>query len=282
MTGASSGIGAATATLLASQGHRVVGAARRTGPIEKLPGVTAVGLDLTDSGSITSAVDAATGKLGKVDVLINNAGYGQFGSIEETPIDQARRQLEVNVVGLIALTQQLIGPMREAGRGRIVNVSSLAGEFSSPMAGWYHASKFALEALSDSMRLELGQFGIDVVVVQPGPVRTPWHDDALSSLDEASSEGPYAGTAQAVARYHRAAKDLPVTSSIETAAEAIVRAATIRRPRPRYRVGRGAGTAVALSRLPDRAFDAMTKQQFGITRTRKSVNASNVPTSEEL
>jgi short-subunit dehydrogenase len=268
VTGASSGIGAATATLLAAQGHRVVGAARRTEPIERLPGVTAVALDLTDSSSITAAVDAATGVLGRIDVLINNAGYGQFGSIEETPIDQARRQLEVNVIGLIALTQQVIGPMRGAGRGRIVNVSSLAGEFSSPMAGWYHASKFALEALSDSLRLELGQFGIDVVVVQPGPVRSHWHDDALSSLDVASSEGPYASTAQSVARFHRAAQGKPLTSSIDSAAVAVVRAATTRRPRARYRVGRGAGTAVALSRLPDRVFDAMTRQQFGLANTR--------------
>ena len=264
VTGASSGIGAATATLLAAQGHRVVGAARRLEPIEELPGVSGVALDLADPDSIADAAEAARELLGRVDVLINSAGYGQFGSIEETPIDQARRQLEVNVIGLIALTQKVIGPMREAGGGRVVNVSSLAGEFSSPMAGWYHASKFALEALSDSLRLELGQFGIDVVVVQPGPVRSPWHDHALHSLDEASGDGPYGDIAHAVARYHRAAQDKPVTSSIEATAEAVVQAATVRHPRARYRVGRGATTAVALSRLPDRVFDAMTKQQFGL------------------
>lgn len=264
VTGASSGIGAATAARLAAQGHRVVGAARRTDAIASLSGVTAVRLDLTDPSSIATAVDAATETLGRIDVLINNAGYGQFGSIEETPIDQARRQLEVNVVGLAALTQQVIGPMREQRQGRVVNVSSLAGEFSSPLAGWYHASKFALEALSDSLRLEVAQFGIDVVVVQPGPVRTPWHDDALQLLDSASAVGPYADMARAVARYHRATQDQPVTSTVEAVARAVSRAATTPRPRTRYRVGRGAGIAVALSRLPDRVFDTLTRRQFGL------------------
>jgi short-subunit dehydrogenase len=264
VTGASSGIGAATAALLAQQGHRVVGAARRTESIDQLPGVSAVPLDLTDQGGTTDAVSAATAMLGRVDILINCAGYGLFGSIEETPLDQARDQFEVNVFGLIDLTQQVLGPMRDAGCGRVVNVSSLAGEFSSPMAGWYHASKFALEALSDSLRLEVAQFGIDVVVVQPGPVRSEWHDHALRSLDESPTDGPYAGTASAVARFHRASQETPVTSSIETAARAVTRAATIERPRPRYRVGRGSAVAVALSRLPDRVFDRMTKKQFGL------------------
>ena len=265
VTGASSGIGAATAALLAARGHRVVGAARRVGAIAELAGVNAVALDLTDPASIT-AVAAAGEILGRVDVLVNNAGYGQFGSVEETPVERARRQLEVNVVGLAALTQQLIGPMQEARRGRVVNVSSLAGEFSSPMPGWYHASKFALEALSDSLRVELHPFGIAVVVVQPGPVRSPWHHDALDRLAQASNHGPYAATAHAVARYHRSTQDKPITSSTANVADAVAHAATTPHPRACYRVGRGAGTAVALSRLPDRIFDAMGRKQFRLTR----------------
>jgi NAD(P)-dependent dehydrogenase (short-subunit alcohol dehydrogenase family) len=153
--------------------------------------------------------------------------------------------------------------MREARRGRIVNVSSLAGEFSSPMAGWYHASKFALEALSDSLRAEVRPFGITVTIVQPGPVRTPWHETAMALLEQTSGHGAYASMATAVARYHRANQDKPITSDIEDVAAAIVKAATTHRPRPRYRVGRGSGTAVAISRLPDRTFDAMTRHQFG-------------------
>lgn len=262
VTGASSGLGARTAELLAAQGHHVVGAARRTAEVAALPGVEPLALDLTDHASITAAVEHVLARHGRVDVLVNAAGYGEFGSVEETTPERARRQLDVNVFGLAALTQQVLGPMRAAGRGRVVNVSSLAGEFSSPLAGWYHASKFAVEALSDSLRHEVRPFGIDVVVVQPGPVRTPWHDQALTSMQETSGAGPYAGMARAVREFHERAQDQPITSDVDTVADVIVTAATTSRPRVRYRPGRGAALAVALSRLPDRVFDALTRRQF--------------------
>jgi NAD(P)-dependent dehydrogenase (short-subunit alcohol dehydrogenase family) len=264
VTGASSGLGSRTAELLAGEGYQVVGAARRVDRVAGLAGVLPVFLDLTDSASIRRAVEDATAVRGPIDVLINDAGYGEFGSLEDTPVDRARRQFEVNVFGLVELTQQVIGPMRAAGRGRIVNVSSLAGEFSSPMGGWYHASKHALEALSDSMRAELRPFGITVTVVQPGPVRTAWHRDALDRLRKTSGNGPYAQMASTVAGYHEAVQGRSITSDVDQVAAVIARAATVERPRPRYRVGRGAGTAVALSRLPDRLFDAMTRRQFGL------------------
>jgi NAD(P)-dependent dehydrogenase (short-subunit alcohol dehydrogenase family) len=232
--------------------------------IRKLPGVVAVQLDLTDGSSIEHAVRTVESEHGPIDVLVNDAGYGEFGSIEETPLESARRQFEVNVFGLAALTARVIPMMRAAGAGRIVNVSSLAGEFSSPLGGWYHASKFALEAISASLRAEVRPFGIDVVSVQPGPVRTPWHDEAMRSLESVSGNGPYREMATAVAAYHRSSQDTAITSDVDKVAEVIVRAATSRRPRSRYRVGRGSSTAVALSRLPDRVFDAMTRRQFGI------------------
>lgn len=262
VTGASSGIGAHTAARLAADGHRVAGAARRVAEVAALPGVAPVHLDLEADQSIEAAALEAAEAIGPIDVLINNAGYGEFGSVEQTPLDRARRQFEVNVFGLARLTQLIVGPMRERGFGRIVNVSSLAGEFSSPLGGWYHASKFALEALSDSLRLELSPFGVDVVVVQPGPVRTPWHEEALQLLTATSGRGAYADMAAAVSRYHRNAQDSPVASDPDAVAAAIATAATTRRPRTRYRVGRGAGLAVALSRLPDRVFDSMTRSQF--------------------
>jgi short-subunit dehydrogenase len=265
VTGASSGIGARTAARLAADGHHVVGAARRVRDVASLPGVAAVHLDLESEESITAAARETLEAVGPIDVLINNAGYGEFGSIEETPLDHARRQFQVNLFGLTRLTQLVLTPMRERGSGRIVNVSSLAGEFSSPLGGWYHASKFALEGLSDSLRLEVSPFGIDVVVVQPGPVRTPWHDEALQQLTDTSGKGPYAEMAAAVSRYHRAAQDSAVASDPDAVATVIVTAATTRKPRTRYRVGRGAGLAVALSRLPDRVFDAMTRSQFRLT-----------------
>lgn len=264
VTGASSGLGARTAELLAAQGHQVVGAARRVELVEQLAGVVPVHLDLTDEASTARTVREAEERWGPVEVLVNDAGYGEFGSLEETPLDRARRQFDVNVFGLAALTRHVLGPMRRAGHGRVVNVSSLAGEFASPLGGWYHASKHALEALSDSLRAEVRPFGIDVVVVQPGPVRTAWHEEAMTSLERSSGRGPYAGMAEAVARYHRANQDRAITSDVDEVAAVVVRAATARRPRPRYRVGRGAGTAVALGRLPDRVFDAMTRRQLGL------------------
>ena len=224
--------------------------------------MTPVHLDLADSASIASAVDEVQSRFGGIDILVNNAGYGEFGSIEETSIDDARREFEVNVFGLADITRRVLPGMREQGRGRIVNVSSLAGEFSSPLAGWYHASKFALEALSDSLRAETRGFGIQVSIVQPGPVRTPWHDDALARLERASANGPYAAMARTVAAYHRSAQGQPITSDPDEVAQVIAKAATDAKPRTRYRVGRGSSLAVALSRLPDGVFDAMMRRQF--------------------
>jgi short-subunit dehydrogenase len=263
VTGASSGLGARAAVLLAQRGFRVIGAARRVEEIASLPGVLPVRLDLADEASIAAAIEEAQHECGPIGVLVNAAGFGEFGSLEETPMARARRQFDVNVFGLVALTQRVLGPMRLARRGRVVNVSSLAGEFSSPMGGWYHASKFALEALSDSLRAEMRPFGIQVTVVQPGPVRTPWHERALESLRATSGAGPYSRMASAVEKYHRGNQDKAITSDVDQVARVIVEAATASDPKPRYRVGRGAGTAVALSRLPDRMFDAMTRRQLG-------------------
>jgi short-subunit dehydrogenase len=264
VTGASSGIGAHSARFLAASGYQVIGAARRTSRVESLGGgITAVALDLCADTSITTAADEVLSRHGRVDLLVNCAGFGGFGSIEETPASLARRQLEVNAIGLTQLTRRLLEPMRRAGSGRIINVSSLAGTFSSPLAGWYHASKFALEALSDSLRLEVAPWGVDVVVIQPGPVRTAWHDRALARLDAVSGEGPYAQNAKAVRAFHEAQQRSAVACSPEHVAAVIVRAATLSRPRSRYPVGRGARTARWMGRsLPDRMFDAMVRARF--------------------
>lgn len=265
VTGASSGIGARTAQLLAARGHRVVGAARRTRDIERLPGVVPVALDLADPSGIAPAHDQIVGALGRpVEVLVNCAGYGEFGSVEDTPIDEARRQLEVNVLGAVALTRHVLPAMRAAGAGRIVNVSSLAGEFAAPLGGWYHASKFALEALSDSLRGETRPFGIDVAVVQPGYVDTRWHDEAMSRLRRTSGHGAYSSMVDAMARHFASAAVRRQMCTVDQVAETVAAAATAPRPRTRYRVGRGANLAVALaSVLPDRWFDAAIRKQFG-------------------
>lgn len=263
VTGASSGIGARVATMLAAQGLTVFGAARTTSAIAALPGVTPLALDLTDERSVESAVATATAA-GPIDVLINCAGYGEFGSVEETTLRDARAQLEVNVLGAVALIQQVLPGMRAAGRGRIVNVSSLAGEFAAPLGGWYHASKFALEALSDSLRGEVGQFGIDVTLVQPSYVATDWHDVAMRRLEQTSANGPYAKMAAAMRTYFASPGLANQMSTVDAVAELIVKAALTARPKTRYRIGPGANIAVALATLlPDRAFDAMTRKQFG-------------------
>ncbi|MDT0156011.1 oxidoreductase [Microbacterium sp. ARD32] len=263
ITGASSGIGARAAAILAARGHTVYGAARSIEAIGRIDGVTPVALDLTDPESIRSAAAQATAN-GPIDVLINCAGYGEFGSVEETSLDDARAQLEVNVLGAVGLIQAVLPGMRQAGRGRIVNVSSLAGEFASPLGGWYHASKFALEALSDSLRGEVAQFGIDVTLVQPSYVATDWHDTAMDRLELTSARGPYATMAAAMRRYFSNPALARQMSSPDAVAELIVKAALTERPKTRYRIGPGANVAVALATfLPDRAFDALTRKQFG-------------------
>lgn len=147
-------------------------------------------LDLTDTQSIRDAVDTVQDAAGAIDVLVNCAGYGEFGSIEEADLGAARAQLEVNVLSAMGLVQAVLPAMRERGHGRIVNVSSLAGEFAAPLGGWYHASKFALEALSDSLRGEVAGFGIDVTLVQPSYVATDWHTTALDRLEATSGKAP--------------------------------------------------------------------------------------------
>lgn len=263
ITGASSGIGARTAQLLVERGVTVFGAARNVRAVAALDGVTAVPLDLAVDTSPSEAVAMVHAAAGPVDLLVNCAGYGEFGSIEETSLDAAREQLQVNVVGAMALARAVLPAMRERRSGRIVNISSLAGEFASPLAGWYHASKFALEALSDSLRGEVAPFGIDVSVVQPSYVATPWHEVAMARLDETSGHGPYAAMSAAMRTYFGGPIVARQTSSVDEVARTVVRAALDRRPRTRYRVGKGHTIMAMMSALPDRTFDAVTRMQFG-------------------
>ncbi len=259
LTGASSGIGAHTATLLAQRGHHVLAAARRTQQIPRHPSITPIALDLSD----VTGIQQVARDLPHLDVLINCAGYGEFGALEDTTPEDARRQLDVNVIGPMALTRAVLPGMREARRGRIVNVSSLAGEFAAPLGGWYHASKFALEALSDSLRGEVAHHGIEVVIVQPGYVNTAWHEDAMQRLHGASAGGAYADMAAAMHRYFRSAAVHRQMASVTHVARSLATAALTPRPKTRYRVGPGASIAVALhTLLPDRVFDALTRAQF--------------------
>lgn len=261
VTGASSGIGEAIALRLIQQGWRVFAAARRVDRMERLRarGAQVIRLDLEDDASIVSAAMTLLDQAGQIDALINNAGYGSYGALEDVPLAEARRQFEVNLFGLARLIQLVLPTMRRQGAGRIVNISSIGGKIHEPMGAWYHATKFAVEGLSDCLRMELEGFGIDVVVVQPGAIRTEWGAIARESLLQTSLSGAYAPLA------HEAAGLLGATgkdsgSSPDVVAAAVSTALSARRPKTRYVVGAGAKPLITLRwLLSDRGFDRIMR-----------------------
>ncbi|WPR77219.1 oxidoreductase [Algoriphagus sp. NG3] len=234
ITGAFAGIGKATALLLAAKGYNVFGAARRVDRMEELKelGIKPVALDLANDESLIDAVNHIMKEVGHIDVLINNTGFGSYGAIEDVNIDDARYQLEVNVMGAMRLAQLVLPQMRENGQGKIINISSVGGKVAMPMGGWYHASKFALEALSDSMRMEVKPFGIDVIVVEPGATKSEWGNIAFKSLIKVSGDTPYKELAYKV--YNAFEKAASNVSSPETIAPLILKAVTSKRPHTRY------------------------------------------------
>lgn len=262
VTGASTGIGFATALALAGAGFTVYAGARRVDMMEPLKdhGITVLSLDVTSEESMMSAVAQVEAAHGRVDVLVNNAGYGSYGSLEEVPLAEGRRQFDVNVLGLARMTQLVLPQMRAAGKGRIINVTSIGGKIYEPLGAWYHGTKFAVEGMSDSLRLELKPHGIDVVIIEPSGTDTEWGTIAGEGLLATSGDGPYADQAHIVAAALASTSgDGHVLSTPATVvAKAIVRAAKAKRPRTRYPVGRGAWSVLAMRRiLPDRAFDAL-------------------------
>lgn len=263
VTGASSGIGEATVERLLAQGFIVYAGARR---IERMSGIEQRGahtmsLDVTDDASMTDAVAQILQERNRIDVLVNNAGYGSYGSVEEVPLEEARRQFEVNVFGLARLTQLVLPAMRKRQSGRIINVSSIGGRIYEPLGAWYHATKFAVEGLSDSLRLEVAPFGIDVTIIQPGPIRTEWNTIARDSMVTVSGEGPYADIARRMRATYEKIDGGRSAGTPEQVAEAIVRAATARKPKTREAVPASAKTVVGARRLlSDRAMDRLMKR----------------------
>ena len=193
ITGASSGIGFDAAQTLARQGHKVYAAARRVELMEplKADGVQILKMDVTDEASMQQGVNEVIQAEGKIDVLINNAGYGFFGAIETVPLEEARRQVEVNVFGLARLTQLVLPQMRQQGSGRIINTSSIAGKMVFYMGGWYNVTKYSVEAFSDALRMEMKPFGIDVVMIEPGAIKTDWGIIAARHLKESAKGTAY-------------------------------------------------------------------------------------------
>jgi short-subunit dehydrogenase len=278
ITGCSSGIGRAAAISLHAAGLTVYATARQVDALAGLArqGIRTLALDVTDEASMTEAVAAVEEAAGPVGVLVNNAGYGLYGPVEQLPMDEIRRQFETNFFGLVRLTQLVLPGMRRRGRGRILNVSSMGGRITLPGGAFYHASKYAVEAFSNGLRMEVAQFGIDVVLIEPGPVKTPWNDVAAASLSTATAPGvavdsdPYATYKAAVgASFGRAEAGLfgRFGSTSEDIAKVITQAVTARRPRARYLINPVAKSLVVLNQvLPARAYDSMMRRQYGLPR----------------
>lgn len=264
ITGASSGIGKATAQKLIGDGHIVYGAARKLEDVQAIEGIRAIQLDMTQYNTLSAAVDTIIQQEGRIDVLCNNAGYGLYGSVEETPIDSAKHQFEVNLFGLARLTQLVLPYMRKQKSGTIINTSSMGGKVYTPLGAWYHATKHALEGWSDCLRLELKQFGIHVVIIEPGSIQTKWGSIASRNMLKISGKGAYKSFANKVVstimRVYENPSDLSPPSVI---ADVVAKAINAHQPKTRYVAGRYARRLIfARKYFGDKAFDKIMLSQL--------------------
>jgi len=260
VTGASSGMGKETARKLLADGYTVYVAARRVDRMADLEalGATALAMDISRDEQIVAAVERITTENGGVDVLINNAGFGSYGAMEDTTLEDARYQFEVNLFGLARLTQLVLPHMREKKAGRIINISSMGGRIYTPLGSWYHATKHALEGWSDCLRIELAPFGIDVVIIEPGAIDTEWGGIMVDQMMERSGEGPYSDQAKRMA--DAAGGD---GSPVTLIADVIVKSAVAKKPKTRYVAGKYARQLLTLRKLvSDRTFDRIIKSQI--------------------
>ncbi|MFC5728233.1 MULTISPECIES: oxidoreductase [Nocardioides] len=269
ITGCSSGIGAATAARLVTKGWDVWASARRPEDLDGLQaaGCRTVALDVTDEASMVAAVDRVLAGAGRVDALVNNAGYSQSGAVESLSIDDVRRQFETNVFGLLRLTQLVLPTMRHQHSGRIVNIGSMGGRLTFPGGGAYHASKYAVEALSDALRFEVAGFGVQVVLIEPGLITTAFEQTARAGMaGYLGGSGPYAEFNAKVQAATAEAYDGPLArfgGPPEDVAKVIEKALTKARPKPRYTVTVSAPAAIAARRvLGDRGWDLAMRAQF--------------------
>lgn len=271
ITGCSSGVGHAAAKIFREAGYETFATARDISTLDDLRalGCRTLTLDVTNESARRAAVDAVEREFGAVGILVNNAGYGQYGPLEEISLDALRLQFETNVFGGLRLSQLVLPAMRHAGRGRIVNVSSVAGRVSSLGGGAYHATKFAIEAMTDALRPEVEPFGIDVVNVLPGPIATHFEATLLKSIPETGAQSPYASFKQRLAERMHSFLDprrLGVMNA-ETVARAVFKAATARHPRTRYYVGFIAHLGpIGRALTPDRVVDFVTRRKVPIEK----------------
>ena len=269
ITGCSTGIGRATALRLVGDGWKVVATARKPDSIADLgtADCQTLALDVTDEASMKSAVEQVEAEHGSVGALVNNAGYSQSGAVESVPLDEARAQFETNVFGLSRLSQLVLPGMRKAGAGRIINISSMGGKLVIPGGGWYHATKYAVEALSDAMRFEVAPFGVDVVIVEPGAIKTEFGETAVSAMEKNDDTGPYgsfnSGMAKATLDAYEKGPLKLLGGEPDDVAKVIEKALKARRPKPRYKVTASAHMFVGTRRLlSDRMWDRFIGAQI--------------------
>jgi NADP-dependent 3-hydroxy acid dehydrogenase YdfG len=267
ITGCSSGIGEATAVRLAADGWKVYATARRPETISELGlnGCETLALDVTDEASMQAAVDHVVAAEGAVGVLVNNAGYSQSGAVESVSLDQVRRQFETNVFGLVRMCQLVLPGMREQRYGKIVNIGSMGGRLTFPGGGFYHGTKYAVEALSDALRFEVKGFGVNVILIEPGLITTNFGDAALATVTH-EDEGPYAHFNAKVATLTAEVYKGPMAklgAGPDAVAKTIAKAISAKRPKARYPVTASAHVLINQRRItPDGVWDLMMRSQY--------------------
>lgn len=263
VTGASSGIGKATALLFLEKGYIVYATAPTTIAMSdlKIKGARILQLDVSNLENCRQVVSHIYEKSENINILVNNAGYGLYGAIEDVTIADARQQFEVNLFGLMQLTQMILPKMRENREGKIINISSILGRMTFPMGGWYHASKYALEGISDSLRQELRAYGIRVILINPGAIESEWANIALSKANENSKNTTYGTMTKQLENL--LLKSIRIQGKAEDVAKVIVRASQSRNPRIRYIVPTHAKLIWVFTKLiPESSFDYFKRKLF--------------------
>ena len=269
VTGCSTGIGRAVVEDLLLQGHTVWATARRPDTLADLAdrGAHVTALDVTDEASMSAAVAEVEATHGSVGTLVNNAGYGEYGAVEEVDMDKVRAMFETNVFGLARMCQLVLPGMRRAGKGRIINIGSMGGRFTFPLGGYYHATKYAVEALTDALRMEVTAFGVDVALVEPGITRSSFVEKSTESDGMGGEpDSPYAALRASVSRSNTEAYTNRMMSvSAESVAQVVTSAVAADRPRTRYLLTPAAKVMAATHAVAgDRVWDRLMARQFGL------------------
>ncbi|MBQ7529571.1 SDR family NAD(P)-dependent oxidoreductase [bacterium] len=262
ITGASSGIGRAAAKALNLRGWIVYGAARRQERLQELRslGLKTLTLDVTDPSSVSTCVGSLIESEGQIDLLVNCAGYGSYGAFEDVPLEEGRRQFEVNLFGLAAMSKEVLPFMRQNNSGRIINISSMGGQIYTTMGSWYYASKRAVEGLTDAMRNEVNQYGIKVILIEPGMINSEWSNIAVESMERYSAQGPYAKLSSYMRQILDIGYNPKMAGTPEYIADLIVQAAESKYPKLRYAGPWDAKFLLFWKKyLPDRVFDIIVK-----------------------